>query len=196
MGVQALHGNALPLDLFAYEDRFPQRGERWYAVYAGEGREEAESSKLRKVLAGDALSDCFVPRLEKYVRRDGAWQLASEPMFKGYFFVATRDMDALSEELAKLSWHVPVAGRGPQGYAHLSDEVRRFLANALDGNHVLRASEGVIEGGELAVSRGPLRGRERSVRKINRHKRMAWLGLSDRSDACVLRAALNVSAKS
>ncbi|MEI3229968.1 MAG: hypothetical protein V8S24_01170 [Gordonibacter pamelaeae] len=74
--------------------------------------------------------------------------------------------------------------------------VQAWLESALDDAHVLRASEGRIEGGVLRVERGPLRGCEGRVRKIGRHKRMAYLRFDEGGDGdCVLQAALNVPVK-
>ena len=36
-------------------------------------------------------------------------------------------------------------------------------------------SQGVIEGDEVKVTKGPLKGQEAKIRKIDRHKRLAFL---------------------
>ena len=74
--------------------------------------------------------------------------------------------------------------------------MQAWLESVLDEAHVLRASEGRIEGGVLQVERGPLRGCEGRVRKIDRHKRMAYLRFDEGGEGdCVLQAALNVPVK-
>ncbi len=55
-----------------------------------------------------------------------------------------------------------------------ADERDWFLAFS-DAAHVVRMSEGVIEGDTVRVTRGPLMGREGLIRKIDRHKRRAYL---------------------
>ena len=55
-----------------------------------------------------------------------------------------------------------------------ADERDWFLAFS-DAAHVVRMSEGVIEGDTVKVTRGPLMGREGLIRKIDRHKRRAYL---------------------
>ena len=97
-----------------------------------------------------------------------------------------------------LSFPVLLIGGDGRSFAPLAADAQTWLAGALDGRHVLRASTGVIEDGALKVQRGPLRGREADVRRIDRHKRMAYVGLGGRdgSGGFTLRAALNVPQKS
>ena len=169
---------------------------RWYAIHVSEGREDAVASKCRKLLSSDILEDCFVPKYERFMKREGAWRLIVTPMFSEYVFVATRDVQALSKALRQLSFPAPLVGRRGHSYAPLSPGIQRWLESSLDDAHVLRASEGCIEGGILHVERGPLRGSESRVRKINRHKRMAYLRFDEGGEeVCMLQAALNVPVK-
>ena len=39
----------------------------------------------------------------------------------------------------------------------------------------MKMSEGIIEGDQIIVTRGPLCGKEGLIQKIDRHKRKAWL---------------------
>ena len=51
------------------------------------------------------------------------------------------------------------------------------LVRRLGGaSHAIQASQGRIEAGRLVVDFGPLVGLERLVTKIDRHRRLAWLG--------------------
>ena len=61
---------------------------------------------------------------------------------------------------------------------------------------MLRASEGFIEDGRLVVERGPLVGQERRIRRIDRHKSLALVGLGRPEEGFLLRAALSVPRKS
>ena len=61
---------------------------------------------------------------------------------------------------------------------------------------MLRASEGAIRAGGLSVARGPLKGSEGRVRRIDRHKSLALVGLGGPGEGFLLRAALSVPRKS
>lgn len=167
---------------------------RWYAVRVPAGCEDDFAEKCRKELGADVLEDCFAPRRERYVRRQGAWQVELAPLFSGHVFAASRDAAALAEALGRLPFSASIAGGEGCGPVPLAAGVQAWLASAFDGAHVLRASEGRIEGGVLTVERGPLRGGERVVRKIDRHRRTAYVELGD-GGGFLLRAALTVPKK-
>ena len=50
-----------------------------------------------------------------------------------------------------------------------------LLQALMSDGHVVSISAGVIEGGVLRVTAGPLRGLEPLVRCVDRHKRLAWI---------------------
>ena len=198
---------------------------KWYAVHVAQGREQATADRCRKLVDPALLEDCFVPRYERYQKRGGAWVLETDVLFREYFIVATRDVRALDKALSRLSLRAELApagasggaasGRGAGragtqagGFASLDAREQEWLQSTLDDAHVLRASEGRIEGGTLRVERGPLRGREAQIRKIDRHKRMAYVDVGANAAAAgtasggsapgggfTLRAALNVPHK-
>ena len=167
---------------------------RWYAVRVPAGSERAFAEGCRRELGADMLEGCFAPCRERYVRRQGAWRVELAPLFSGHVFAASRDAAALAKGLGQLPFPASIAGG--EGHAHvpLAAGVQAWLASALDEAHVLRASEGRIEGGVLTVERGPLQGSERIVRKIDRHRRTAYVELGD-GGGFLLRAALTVPKK-
>ncbi|WP_206214701.1 hypothetical protein [Adlercreutzia sp. ZJ242] len=169
---------------------------RWYAVHVREGHEEAMAAKCASVLAPEVAERCVAPRYEKFLRQRGTWRLVVDPIFREYFFIAARDARALSRALGRLSLPVALAGGREGAHAALSPDVQAWLSSALDAQGVLRASEGVVEGGRLTVTRGPLAGRERSIRSVDRRKRMAYVSLGEPGGGFLLKAALNVPEKS
>ncbi len=197
MAVKPSNANAFPHELLS--SREAAAGVlRWYAAHVPRGREEAFAEKCRRIISAEVLEDCFFPKCEKFMKRQGGWVVEEAPLFSEYFFLATRDARALAKELATLSFPVVLIGRDGRTFAPLAKDAQTWLAGALDNRHVLRASTGVIEDGALRVQRGPLCGHEADVRRIDRHKRVAYVGLCDRdgSGGFQLRAALDVPQKS
>ena len=168
---------------------------RWYAAYAGEGHEDALAARLRSVLPREVLDDAFCPRWEVVMKRRGAWLKTERTMFPGYVLLASADDAALSRALSRLSFPVPMAGRRGRALSPMEAETQKWLERTLDERRVLRASEGFIRSGKLTVERGPLRGSEPRVRRIDRHKSMAWIDLGVDSSRLLLRAALAVPRK-
>ena len=170
--------------------RVPRGTLRWYPVRVPEGREAAEAARAAKLLSPAAAEDAFPAWREKWVKRGGAWQVRTEPLFRGYFLVPSRDAVALRRELARMG----VRCEAP--LVPLSDEACAWYAAAMDGQRVVRASTGVIEGGVLRVQAGPLMGRESSVCKVDRHKRSCTVRLQVGWRVFTERLALNVPTKS
>lgn len=168
---------------------------RWYAVHAPEGQEKTTAEKCRLLFKGSLLKNCFVPQCEKYYKCRGVWRIVTVPLFEGYFFISTDDIRGFSQALKKLSFPASLVGKQKNSYIPLSQNIQVWLGSALDDSYILRASEGVIENRVLKVNCGPLRGYETYIHKIDRHKRMAWIGLGDTDNSFNLRVALNVYEK-
>ncbi len=197
MAENAVQQRETPRGLVSQRPLYDDGLVRWYAARAGEGREDALARKLRSVLPAEVLEDAFCPRWEMVLKRRGEWFRVVRTMFPGYVMLVSADGGALLRALSGLSFAVPMAGRRGNALSPVDAEVQRWLEGALDEGHVLRASEGVIRAGELTVNSGPLKGSERRVRKIDRHRSMAWVGLGEPAGGgqTLLRVALSVPRK-
>lgn len=127
------------------------------------GREAATAEALRRALPANVLTNAFVPRKERWFKRNGAWSLQIVPMYPGYLVAVTRDAETFARAARKASLKVEPAG-------HLDGE-RRWIESNEDGCHIVRGSDGIIEDGELRVLSGPLVGQEDRILKVDRHKR-------------------------
>ncbi|WP_417067031.1 transcription termination/antitermination NusG family protein, partial [Gordonibacter pamelaeae] len=93
MATEARQRVGLPTGFLS--DRPSRDGDlRWYAIHVPEGREDAVAGKCRQLLGSDLVEDCFVPKYERYMKREGAWRIVVHPMFSEYVFVSTRDVRA------------------------------------------------------------------------------------------------------
>ena len=137
---------------------------QWYTVRVRTGREAATADALRRCLPANVLTDAFVPCKERWFKRDGAWALRVVPMYPGYLVAVTKDAEGLARAVRRSSLKAEMTGRFGSGE-------RRWVEANADGSCVVRASEGVIEGGKLRVLSGPLAGQESRILKVDRHKR-------------------------
>lgn len=72
---------------------------RWYLVHTPHGKERETCEKVRRIIPHNLMQDAFVMQKEFWFKRDGAWSLQTKPMYKEYFFVATRDVAMLDKAL-------------------------------------------------------------------------------------------------
>ena len=70
--------------------------------------------------------------------------------------------------------------------------IQRFV----DPDFVVRESLGLIEGDRVIVLSGPLKNHESLIRKINRHKRKAWLEMSMFGQSQLVEVGLEIIKKS
>lgn len=176
-------------------DVSPASGVRWYVARVHEGREEACVRDLRRAVPGELLRECFAPKVRLLQKRQGEWREVERLLYPGYVFALTGDPRALDARLGGLSAPAYLVGRQGRAYVPLAAAEQAWFQAVLDSNRVLRASEGVIEDGQLRVRRGPLCGFEGRVRKINRHKALAYVEVDMPEGRTLLRAALAVTSR-
>ena len=150
----------------------------WYVLQVMSGREDAAARRVRAV-AGDAALGCFALRRQAFFREQGVWGLRETPVYPGYLFATVRDAGAFVDALSLIaSEDVHLVGADGAGIsACLTEREVRLIMELTDGGHVIGASVGRIVDGRLVVERGPIRGREDLVTRIDRHRRCAWLDM-------------------
>lgn len=82
--------------------------------------------------------------------------------------------EALFFELKRVIGLTKLLGTGDT-IVPLTDEEVSFLLRLGGEEQTVEMSEGIIENDRVVVLSGPLKGNEGLIRKIDRHKRKAWL---------------------
>lgn len=142
------------------------------------GGQERRAAELARRLLGNKLGDCFAPVRELKKRKAGQWRTVKELVFPGYLFLETEDQENVYARLRQ----APVLMRlltstGDEFLPLNNEEIDWLRALVVGKTHTVEMSEGLIEGGKVTVTSGPLRGREAQISKIDRHKRLAWLDM-------------------
>lgn len=104
----------------------------------------------------------------------GEWTVQKKVLFPGYVFVATEDMDQLYQSLKSVAGLTKLLGTGRE-VVPLTEEEKQFMLDFGGEEQVVPMSEGIIENSVTKILSGPLKGKEGLIRKIDRHKRKAWL---------------------
>ena len=157
------------------------------------GGQEDRAAALIAKLAQGAVDDCFVPKREVMHRKSGQWHRILEKLFPGYVFVQTSTPEQVREVLGRL----PACSHS-QAMCVLpltADEVAWINATTNVDTHVMEMSEGVIEGDRVMVTRGPLKGHETLIARIDRHKRLAWVDMDMFGRRKTIRVGLEIVSK-
>ena len=95
-------------------------------------------------------------------------------LFPGYVFLVSDEKEKLFFELKRIIGLTKLLGTG-ETIVPLTDEEVNFLLRFGGKEQTVEMSEGIIENDRVVVTSGPLKGNEGLIRKIDRHKRKAWL---------------------
>lgn len=151
----------------------------WYVIQVMSGHEPSTIRKIEHRADPKTYSRVFNLKRMQRRKRNGEWTDEVEILFPGYVFVDTKTPREFCAELTKVAALTKflVSGEGSDRRFIPISEDEMTLINALVGGEgdVMKVSEGVIEGGEVVITSGPLLGQEALVKKIDRHKRLAWL---------------------
>ena len=148
----------------------------WYVVQVRVGTEEKIRLQCEKKIAEDILESCFIPYYEARRKSAGEWKTEQKILFPGYVFTVTECAEELFLALKKIDGLTKLLGVG-NDMVPISPEEEKMLRRLSGEDHVMEMSEGIMEGTRVIVRSGPLMGQEGYIKKVDRHKRKAWLEL-------------------
>ena len=149
---------------------------KWYVMQVRTGTEENICIQCKKDIEEDVLEKCFLPYYEEKRRVRGEWKILKKILFPGYVFVITQDIEMLYQQLKRVIGLTKLLGADHE-IIPLTKEETVFLTRFGGEDQVVSMSEGIIVGSKVIVNSGPLQGMEGYIRKIDRHKRKAYLEL-------------------
>lgn len=172
-------------------------GDLWYAAQVRTGSEESIRRRCLDGTSRGAIKDCCVFYYEEKRHVCGEWVIQEKVLFPGYvFFIAEegRGREA-EEELGHIDGVTKLLKIGNEPAALTGEEVD-FLKEMGGEAQTVEMSEGVIEQAKVRVYSGPLVGKEKYIRKIDRHKRRAVLEMPMFGKMRKMQVGLEIVAKS
>ena len=146
----------------------------WYVIQVRTGTEEEIKNQCLKVISPDVLEHCFIPYYESMKRYHGEWHKVKNVLFPGYVFLVSDGIEELYYGLKKVIGLTKLLGTGNEVVPLYKEEIQ-FLEDFGAEKESVGISKGIIEGEEVVVLDGPLKGYEGFIKKIDRHKRLAFL---------------------
>ena len=141
----------------------------WCVLATKVGREELIQQMCKRHLNKKIYSRCMFPLCEQREHYRGTWHTKLEKVFPGYLFFDTGDPDELSRQLRKEK----IMAQNDKLFVLTPEDVQCLLFLGRTG--VFPMSQGIIVNGRVIILSGPLVGEESRIRKVDRHKRRAWL---------------------
>jgi transcriptional antiterminator NusG len=145
----------------------------WYVIQVYTGREMEIAKQCRERVA-EADEEVFVPLAERQTKVRGERILIRTRLFPGYIFLETTRIEEFYERLKKLDAMTKILKTG-EFLTPLHEEEEAYLRRLGGADHIVKYSEGYMEGEQLVIVSGALAGYEGKIRKIIRHKRLVVL---------------------
>ena len=147
----------------------------WYVVQTMAGREFAVQRQIEQFASDDVLDECFVPQYEVQKHLRGEWRTCTAVLFPGYLIVVTDNASDLQAALRRVPAFAKVLGSDGKFIPLEPREIAWIDAFTEKEHRVIGMSEGVVEGDQVVILKGPLMGHAGCIRKIDRRKRTAYL---------------------
>lgn len=167
----------------------------WYVMQVRTGTEENVRMQCERMLDPDVCECCFIPYFQQKKRYEGEWHIQERILFPGYVFLFTQNYSALKKQLTRTRGISKIVGNGYE-MVPFTDEEINFIFELVTEKQMVEFSTGVIENNQVHILKGPLKGLENSIRKIDRHKRKAWLKVETSGRSLELQVGLEIVEKS
>ena len=148
----------------------------WYVMQVRTGTEENIRCQCQRLISSNVLERCFIPYYQQKKRFQGEWHIQERILFPGYVFLIAENLEQLAENLRKITGMTRLLGTGDE-IIPLSQEEVELLLKLGKEEQLVAMSTGIIENDQVRILTGPLQGMEGYIRKINRHKRKAWVSI-------------------
>lgn len=142
-----------------------------------------------------ALKDAFYFTYDRMRKYEGSWHVEQQVMFPDYVFLESDDGGRLAEELEQYRPFFTILEQ-QDTLIPVETEEEQFLQGLCGETHHFQMSRGYIRDGQTVVTEGPLRGKENLIRKIDRHKRTARVGMSETGRLREMQVGLEIVSKS
>lgn len=148
----------------------------WYVIQVYTGKELEIAQQCRDRVA-DEGEDVFVPLAERWTKIRGERTLITSRLFPGYVFIETDKIEDFYKRLNRIYAMTKVLRTGDE-MTPIQKEEEEYLRKLGGDEHVVKYSEGYIEGDKLVVTSGALKDFEGRIKKILRHKRLVVIEVS------------------
>lgn len=167
----------------------------WYVIQVLGGKERYVKMLIERLADNNTLQECFIPQSEIMKRYKGEWRKCTEVLFPGYLFLVTEDVGKSAAELRKIPAFAKLLGNNEKFIPLNPNEIALIAAFTEAGHRIIEMSEGIIEGDRVIIFKGPLKSYGGVIKKINRHKRLAYLEVRMLGRTTNIRVGLEIVRK-
>ncbi len=168
----------------------------WYVIQVKAGEEKRTLNLIGRLVDEALIKECFIAQYEVKKKYQGVWKLRTEIFFPGYLFVFTEDAERLAHAIAQIPTFTRLLGNESQFIPLSTYEIALIESFMGSGERIVQMSEGIIENDKVIITRGPLMNHTAIIKKVDRHKRLAYLQAEMFGQIVKLKVGLEIIRKS
>ena len=166
----------------------------WYVIQTVNGKEETVKAWIEGAVSKASYDECIIVYYEYKKKYLGKWHLEQRKMFPGYIFIVTDTPEALKPELRKVKEFTRLLGYDGE-IVPVSEEEETFIKTLIQDDEVVDMSYGIQAGDRIEVKEGPLSGMEYLIKKVDRHKRKAYIEMEFLGETRTVEIGLEIVEK-
>lgn len=166
----------------------------WYVIQVRTGTEEQIRLQCEQKISLEVMERCYIPYYEKMRKYEGTWHTEQKLLFPGYVFLIGNNIDDIFWSLKKVIGLTKLIGTGRE-IVPLTEQEIQLLQRLGNDTELVEMSQGIIQGDRTIITSGPLQGMEGCIRRIDRHKRIAFLELEMMGRLVETQVGLEILAK-
>ena len=147
----------------------------WYVIQTIKGKEQEHAANIKRNVIADE-ERVFLIESERPFRLKGKWLKELKPLFPGYIFLETGDIEDFAKRLRKRYRTLKILAVDGK-MVPIRDEEEAYLKSIGGEEHIVRYSEGIRIGDRVEITSGSFAGYTGEIRKVDRHNRRASLCL-------------------
>lgn len=161
----------------------------WYVIQVMAGRETMILEKCKNLI--HEKEEIFIPKIDMERRVRGIDELVTKPMFPGYIFFDTKEVDDLFYRLKKVNGLTKILRTG-NDFTPITDDESEIIQRLGGADHRVIISTGYKEGDRAVITDGPLKDFSGDILRIDRRKRTAVIAVSLLGEVREIKVGLKV----
>lgn len=167
----------------------------WYVLFVRAGKEQSVEHLLKTWLNSYGFLP-FIPMNERIFKNSGIIKKELKPLFPGYVFIESElsspDFIRIINPLIHSSNNIIRLLRYSDSEFSVREAEKNMLLKLYNDDYCIESSSGIMVGDRIIVTDGPLIGCESKIKKLNRHKREAWIEIEFMGDKRLVNVSLQV----
>ncbi|MGN0240190.1 MAG: antiterminator LoaP [Candidatus Weimeria sp.] len=166
----------------------------WYVIWTGTGKESDTRQLLIEKMSKTVYDDIVIPKKNMLQKFHGEWRQVIKKLYPGYLFVITDTPEEMINELERISFYKRILKTG-DCIEPISRHEEKYLSALISNDQTVGVSSGIIINDRVIVKSGPLVGMEGIIKRIDRHKRLAYIDMDFFNRKVTTSVALEIVSK-